>query len=113
MQIDHAKIEERKIRNAKYAIEDFKDAVKKVPQAYLVHAFLLIFIIVSVILGASNVLNLVFCIITILALFLLSKEFTFINKESIYLGAGIYYFLFLLEAVIGGVPDTLIPSFFQ
>ncbi len=103
-------IEQRKTRNARYAVEDFYAAINKLYATAGAHAMFLIFLIISIALDADNIPHLIFCFLTAAACGVMAAKMSFRARTAIATGAGIYLFLLFLEVVIGGVPDPVSPA---
>lgn len=105
-----ALLEQRKIKRAKYAIEDFDEAVAGMNRSTVGNGLLALFMLISIILGAANIPHLVFSLISAAAVVLMAMFLPFKDREAILFGVGIYLALFFVELFAAGVPDTLIPS---
>lgn len=110
MSEDKELIESRNLRKAKYAIEDFAEAINGLKKVSLVHVVLVVALAFSVFMGAKNIVNIIFSLVTIAALLGLRASLSFHAKEMVYMGIVVYYIILILELVIGGTPDTIIPS---
>ncbi len=110
MEAHTQKLAQRKLRNAKYAIEDFNEAINGLHKCSLGHGFLLSILTMGLLFGAQNITNILFCTLTMLIMTTMSKQLPFKQREAIYFGMGIYLFLVILEYLIGGIPDPLIPT---
>ncbi|MFT5168462.1 MAG: hypothetical protein ACI8P3_003705 [Saprospiraceae bacterium] len=103
-------IENRNLRKAKYAIEDFEDAINGLKKVSFVHGALVLALLFSVFMGAKNIVNIFFSLVTIATLLGLGAKLSFRTMEMILTGLVIYYFILIFELVIGGIPDKLIPG---
>jgi hypothetical protein len=102
-------IESRNLRKAKYAIEDFEDAIGGLGKVALAHVVLILGLIFSVLMGAANFINIFFSLTTIAVLIGFRTKLSFRAHEMVFLGLGIFYFIFILELIIGGIPDSMLP----
>ena len=103
-------LESRNLRKAKYVIEDFEDAIGGLGKVALAHMVLILGLVFSVLMGAANFTNIFFSLITIGALMGFRTKLSFRAHEMVFMGLGIYYFIFILELIIGGIPDSILPA---
>jgi len=103
-------IEQRKIRTAKYAAEDFYAAVRHLQNISVGHILLGSVMAVSLIFNANNLTHLIMSTsVTAVCLAMLYKM-PFETREAIYTGLGVYSFLVSIELLSFGIPDPISPA---
>lgn len=113
MQSNTQVIEQRKIRTAKYAAEDFFSAVGQLNNVGIGHIILVSLMGISLLLDAQNGVHFTFSILTMILCFIIGAKMPLTQKEAIFTGMGIYIFLFVLELGVGGFPDPVSPALAQ
>jgi hypothetical protein len=103
--------QERKIKQARYLLEDFQDATKKFGTVGIVTILLGgILLLSSLIFGANSIPQGMLSIIIGGAIFVLSPKIEWFRTMNLYSAVGIYLAIVLAEFFILGLPDRIIPG---
>lgn len=104
----------RELIKAKYVVKDFEEGISKVGASGILLILVgMIYLASTFIFGAFSFSTAMFCIIAGVILIVAKKLINWNEIEQIYTIISLAVFMFLIEFIVLGLPDALIPRFVE
>lgn len=100
------KIAARKLRNAQYVLDDFRESINHLFRTGIMLIVIAILMAISTfVLGGNNLIFVIFSLLGTGLFFATQRTLNWFEVGNIYLLGGLYGFLLILELATGGMPD--------